>query len=282
MVRKRKTRKKVTGRKPAKRKKKERGLLAKATIGLIKAPYYVGKGIYEVTKFSKKKSRERKIRNTRDSRKARYEEFVVLHSYDGTLDQWEYMLTHKDSTIGIILGARGTGKTAIGIKILENLFAKTLKRMYAIGFKEKDMPTWISVVESINQVRNNSYVLVDEGGIMFSARRSMSEINKMISDLILVARHKNISILFITQNSANLDVNIIRQADHLIMKPSSLLQKDFERRKIKKVYEDVEHDFKKYQGEKGLAYIYSNDFRGFITNPLPSFWSVKISKSFAG
>ena len=272
MVKKRKTSK----------KKRQRSLLAKAALGLLKSPYYIGKGIYKATRFTKRKTKERRIRKERESKKAKYQEFNLLHSYEGELKDWEYMLTHKDSTIGIILGARGTGKTALGIKILENLYSKTLKRMYAIGFKENDMPSWISVVENMSQVKNHSYVLIDEGGVLFSARRSMSEINKMISDLILIARHKNISILFISQNSANLDVNIIRQADHLIMKPSSLLQKDFERRKIKNVYEEVEHDFKKYKGDKGLTYIYSDEFRGFVSNPLPSFWSTKISKSFSG
>ena len=108
----------------------------------------------------------------------------------------------------------------------------------------------------------------------------MDEINKLLSDLILVARHKNLSILFISQNSSNLDVNILRQADFLILKPSSLLQRDFERKIIRKIYEEVEDSFEKFSENLGLTYIYSSDFRGFISNPLPSFWKTSISKSF--
>ena len=93
-------------------------------------------------------------------------------------------------------------------------------------------------------------------------------------------RRKNLSIIFISQNSANLDVNIIRQADYLVLKPSSLLQKDFERRKIKDIYTEGEKDFKKYSDDKGITYIYSEQFRGFVSNSLPGFWSEGISKSF--
>ena len=183
--------------------------------------------------------------------------------------------------IGIIIGARGKGKTALGIKLMENMYAKTKKKICAMGFKDKDLPSWINVIEEVNEVKNNSFVLIDEGGILFSSRDSMSKPNKVLSDLILIARHKNLSIIFISQNSSNLEINILRQADCLLLKPSSLLQKDFERKKIQKVYEEVKDEFEKLKKYKGLTYIYSEDYRGFVNNDLPSFWSQKISKSFA-
>ena len=108
----------------------------------------------------------------------------------------------------------------------------------------------------------------------------MSNANKLLSELILISRHKNLSILFISQNSSNLDVNILRQADFLVLKSSSLLQKDFERKIIQKIYDATEKDFEKFRDKKGLTYIYGNLFRGFVTNPLPSFWGEKISKGF--
>ena len=144
------------------------------------------------------------------------------------------------------------------------------------------MASWIEVVESISEIKNNSLVIIDEGGILFSARRAMTNANKLMSDLLLISRHKNLSIIFISQNSANLEINAIRQADYLVLKPTSLLQKDFERKKIQKIYEEISKDFEKYKNDKSVAYIYSDEFKGFVKNPLPSFWNVKISKSFSG
>lgn len=110
----------------------------------------------------------------------------------------------------------------------------------------------------------------------------MSSANKVLSDLIFVSRHKGINILFISQNSSNLEVNVLRQADLLILKPSSLLQKNFERKIVQEIYEKTQKEFKKLKEKdgKGLTYIYSDEFRGFVSNPLPSFWEEKLSKSF--
>ena len=209
-----------------------------------------------------------------------YEEFQVIKKNKGDYEKWEKKVNTSDSKIGIILGARGTGKTAFGLKFLENARAKYKKRCYAIGFDEKEMPDWITSVEKVEQLRNDSFVLIDEGGILFNSRKFMSSANKMLSDLVLISRHKNLSILFISQNSANLEINILRQADFLILKPSSLLQKDFERKIIQDVYKKAEEDFEKFKEIKGIAHIYSEDFNGFVTNSLPSFWKIKISKAF--
>ena len=108
----------------------------------------------------------------------------------------------------------------------------------------------------------------------------MKELNKFLSDLLLIARHKDLSVLFLTQNSANIDVNIIRQIDYLILKPSSLLQKDFERKKISEIYREKAEKFKKHKHVRGMSYIYSDSYLGFVSNELPSFWNDKISKSF--
>jgi len=258
---------------------------------VAKAIYYIFLSIYLILKSSvlkiisvTKKTGEiyekRKIDNERKKMKSEYSEFSIIRKDKGDFGRFEKNFYDSDSMIGIILGARGSGKTAFGIKMLENSHTKTEKKCYAVGFSKKEMPEWIEVVESVSEIGNDSIVLIDEGGVLFSSRKSMTSPNKMLSDLLLISRHKNISILFISQNSSNLDINVIRQADFLVLKPSSLLQKDFERKIIGKIYESLSGDFSRFQKRKGLTYIYSDKFRGFITNPLPSFWKTSISKSF--
>lgn len=254
--------------------------ILKAIWIILKIPYYIFKGISSLQTTLNKKETKNKIEKQRGTKKAIYQSFKILETQNGDYKDYEKYLLGNQSKIGIILGARGTGKTAIGIKILENIYSKSKKKLYAIGFKSEDMPIWIEVIESIDQIKNNSTILIDEGGVLFSSRNAMTKPNKLLSQLILIARHKNLDILFISQNSSNLDVNILRQADHLILKPTSLLQEDFERKKIKEIYQSQEQKFKKYENTKGLTYIYCEEFRGFISNPLPSFWSTNISKSF--
>jgi len=210
-----------------------------------------------------------------------YVSFKIIKIVNGSFQKFEDNLTKKDSTIGIILGARGSGKSAFGLKLLENLHSISKRKIFTMGFKTHDLPPWVNNVTELEDIENGSYVLIDEGGILFNARQGFSNANQLLSKLLLIARHKDLSIIFITQNSSNLEINAIRQADYLILKPSSLLQLDFERKKIKEIYTEVIDDFSKHKNVKGLTYIYSDSFKGFVSNPLPSFWTNKISKSFS-
>ncbi len=167
------------------------------------------------------------------------------------------------------------------MRLLENITANTTKHAYAMGFSSTSLPIWIQPITTTDEITNNSIIIIDESGISFSSRSSMSSSSKLLSALLLIARHKDVSVIFITQNSANLEINAIRQADYLLLKPSSLLQKDFERKKIQDIYLQAQSNFDQFKSHIGLTYIYADSYRGFVTNTLPSFWSENVSKSFA-
>lgn len=204
---------------------------------------------------------------------------TVVETLKGNYKNFWTKLKTSDSMIGIIVGARGSGKSAIALSILENLKGGS-KKFFAMGFKSEDLPNWIQVIEKTDDLENDAYVVIDEGGILFSSRDSMSSANKLLSELLFIARHKNLTIFFISQNSSNIEINTIRQSDFIILKKSSLLQKDFERKKIADIYTEYSDGFEKHKNLKGLTLIYSDQFVGFINNELPSFWSSKVSKGF--
>ena len=239
-------------------------------------------GIEKIIELFKKHKIESEEAKENISKKDNYKLFTTIKNINGNFIDFEKILSKKDSTIGIILGARGSGKSAFGLKLLENLHALNNRKIFAMGFKTSELPAWIKTIDDIEKLENNSYVLIDEGGILFNARQGFSDSNQLLSKLLLIARHKDLSILFISQNSSNLEINAIRQTDYLVLKPSSLLQLDFERKKIKEIYLEAAKDFSEYKDTIGLTYIYSDTFKGFVTNPLPTFWSQKISKNFSG
>ncbi len=230
-----------------------------------------------VYEFLKNKFKEEKIKSKRPKTQQRYQKFEVVKTIKGNFEEFEEYL-NKGNTVGIILGARGNGKSAIGMNLLEN--SKSNKGKATLGFRKDCLPLWINHIEDIEEVENHTELLIDENGINFNSRNSMSNINKLLSRLLFISRHKDLSIIFISQNSSNIDVNAIRQADYLILKPNTLLQKDFERKKIQEIYNNVEKDFNKYKNDKEIAYIYSDQFIGFVKNKLPSFWNEDLSKSF--
>ncbi len=244
--------------------------------------YFLGKkGAESTHQKIKETQHKRAIEKEQPTNEPEQQDLEGVKTFKGTTDKFEDWLYSKSSLIGIILGARGTGKSAIGMFLLENFKIRSSKKIYALGFKQAAVPKWIKVIKSIEEIENDSVLLIDEGGIEFSSRSSMSDANKLLSEILLIARHKDLTVLFITQNSSNLEVNAIRQTDFLLLKPSSLLQKDFERKKIKDIYSAVHDDFEELKGTVGLTYIYSDKFRGFATNTLPTFWSDKVSKGYA-
>jgi len=238
------------------------------------------KATHEAKKAQKQElDMKQSVAKSRPKNKAKKQDLTVKETQQGNFQKFNQLLKGK-STIGIILGARGTGKSALGLKVLENVHAETNRPVAAMGFRPELLPSWIDIVEDIENIQNGSFILVDESGITFSSRKAMSSANNLLTDLILVARHKDLSILFISQNSSNIEINIIRQADYLFLKPSSLLQSEFERKKIKSMYDAVKDKFDTYQDDRGIFYIFSHNFEGFASNPLPSFWSDSVSKSF--
>lgn len=264
--------------------KKRKNIFGRISLFLLKSPYYIikysFKGARYLAKSSSKKIKEKKIENKRKRIFPKYRKFKVIKKETGDFNKFEKNAFEEQGKIGIILGGRGSGKTAFGVKFLENVYSKTKKKCFTMGLNKKSLPSWINSIESPEEIENNSFVLIDEGGILFNSRKSMSNVNKLLSNLILISRHKGINILFISQNSSNLEVNILRQADFLVLKPSSLLQKNFERKIIQKLYEDKGEEFNKLGKRKDISYIYSDEFRGFISNPLPGFWQEDLSKSF--
>ncbi len=188
----------------------------------------------------------------------------------------------KESLIILIFGKRGSGKSALGFRLLENINSKAKRSCYVLGVKKEFLPHWISSVENIESVANGAAILVDEGAIAFGSRESMNAKNRELGKLMAIARHKDLTLIFITQNTGMLDKNVLKLADTLLIKEGSLLQLEMERPEIKKFYEKATLAFKPLQGEKKqYVYVVDSDFEGVISAPLPNFWSSSISKSWA-
>lgn len=208
-----------------------------------------------------------------------YSAFSVIKSEKGNFDDF-YRRLLKGSNIVLITGKRGSGKTALGMKFLE-LFKKLSKRkVFAMGFESTRLPFSIKKASSIEEISNNSVVLIDEGAITFGSRDAMKTANKELGKLMSIARHKNLSLILIAQNSAMIDLNVLRLADTIVLKEPSLLQAQFERKAIKEMYEKVSSHFHGLRDKKSHFYVMDDEFEGLLQYSLPEFWSEGISKSF--
>lgn len=278
---------------------KKQSLAWRATKGLFKGLglgiWYTAKGVgwlvwkaasgtYNLTRRKVKESSERRKIESNPVYHVTplFEPLQVLDAISGDYNMSEKRL-HDDSLIALIFGKRGSGKSALGFRLLENIHHKARRKCFALGVNQSSMPKWISPIEKIDDAPQNSAVLVDEGAISFNARESMSKANKGLAQILAIARHKNLTVLFITQNTGMIDRNVLKLSDMLLVKQGSLLQLEMERPEIRKFYEKAESSFKKLDGDKRqFVYLIDSDFEGALSHSLPSFWTESLSKSHAG
>jgi len=268
-------------------KKKKKSLLWGATkwivVGTAKLIFYSVRGSYRLIRGSVKENAKRRKLEKAPAYKTLpvLANFSIVDKIDGDYDIAEKRI-YDDSLIFLIFGKRGSGKSSLGFRLLENIHSQTKRKCYALGIKQKLMPRWISPTDNVEKVPNGSVILIDEGAVSFSSRDSMSAKNKELSKLLAVARHKNLSLVFVTQNTGLIDKNILALADTLFVKEGSLLQMEMERPEIKKFYQKANESLKKIRGDrKSYVYLIDSDFEGSLSYKLPSFWSTNLSKNKA-
>lgn len=229
-------------------------------------------------KLKEKKQEKEKITRSKKLQEAK-EHYTVKKKITGDFDELIESFRDK-SLIMLIIGKRGGGKTALGMSFVE-LGKIFNKKIYAVGFEDSKVPSWVKKSGNVEEVPNSSLVLIDEAGIAYSSRSSMKKSNKELSNLLSIARHKNLSLIFVTQNSAMLDLNVLRLADVLLFKEPSLLQLRFERKALQDMFSKVSKNFKTLKDKRTYFYVISDEFEGLVVNRLPGFWNESISKSFS-
>jgi len=242
----------------------------------------------EVTSIGVKTSTATGVREAEAGLKKRKVEFDWVDA--------EWMLILQHPRIYVILGHRGSGKSCSGHAILEYLhYTYNIKAYFVNAYggavpaeKRKLLPEWIQIVNSIEEVDNNSVVLIDEAYLIFHARTSMREATKRVSmDKILeLSRQKNISLIFITQRSTKLDKNIIEATDTFIIRKIHPSQIEYERANVKKMLEKAYEEFKRIPPSEAKRYCYvvaeTDGIEAFKMIGMPSYWSEELSRFYEG
>ena len=195
---------------------------------------------------------------------------------------WLMKIVHP--SVILILGKRGSGKSALGYRLLELL--RYLADVYVVGVPEearKLLPEWIGIVPSLEDLPNKCIALVDEACLSYSSRGSMTAKNKAMSQALTLSRQKEQTIIFITQDAGHIDKDIVSSATILVFKELGMLQLEFDRPQLNKIATQAKQALASVQGNKQRWSFAStdSDFLGLMENELPSFWKPGLSRAFA-
>ncbi len=87
---------------------------------------------------------------------------------------------------------------------------------YAVGLPGKAsglLPEWYGLAQDFHTVPNNAVIYVPESYRFFHARDTQSAQGRAVADLVNLSRHRKHTLIFDVQNAAQLDRNIVSEAD---------------------------------------------------------------------
>ena len=184
----------------------------------------------------------------------------------------------------LILGKRGSGKSALAYRLLE-LFRYKLTP-YVVGVPaqaNKLLPTWVSTVPSLEDLPPDCIAVVDEAYILFHSRRSMGQDSTAMSQALNLSRQRNQTLLFVSQEARQVDKNIASSASVVVFKDLGVLQPEFDRSELRKLVIQASEALSGIHGDKRRwAYVYSPDadYLGLLPSQLPTFWKPSLSRMY--
>ena len=191
------------------------------------------------------------------------------------------MFAYGKSKICTIIGGRGSGKTALAMFVIEQLFEKGhQKNIYYVkkGERPEWLPSWIHSAQAMEEVPNKSFAVLDETVLEYGSRNFYSDENKSFTERLVILRHKDTSIFLITQHSKLIDINIRRLSDILIYKKGSNIE---EEGKFDEERHLILNRLMPRKNTESLIEIRFLNIFWVIETELPSFWDDnKVSKTF--
>lgn len=151
------------------------------------------------------------------------------YSNSQKLRKFMKMISFGKSKIITIIGGRGSGKTAFAMYTIEKLFEEGWhKNIFYVKRGERPdwLPSWIKSATSMEDIPNKCFAILDETVLEYGARNFHDDANKSFTERLVILRHKDTSVMLVTQNSKLIDINIRRLSDILVYKRGANLEKE--------------------------------------------------------
>ncbi len=186
----------------------------------------------------------------------------------------------------LILGAQGTGKSCTAFWLLEIMRYRGRCYVYRLPEEGRSLiPPWIGILQELADTPPGSIILIDEAHLICPSRESQTRANREIARFMSLARQKDITLIFVAQESRHVEKNITSGINALVLKKPAPLQAELDRSFLRGYLLKARHVFrgKSDAASKSFSYICfsPSGFEGVLENAKPSFWTEKLSHIFA-
>ena len=195
----------------------------------------------------------------------------------------------------VVTGARGEGKSALAWWLAQTMQPKVKKQVVALNVPKVAQSAFpkkgfgrggIRYIDEIEDIENlkPSIIVIDEAIFVLNARRAMSDNNLMWMELAAVCRHKGHLLIFICQNTRQIDIQLLAEADYVIMKRPTIqhlrtCRKEFEP-ELQQAWERF-NEMRTNTKKKAYVVDYANANGAMLTASMPTWWNNKVSKAYA-
>ena len=187
----------------------------------------------------------------------------------------------------VILGSQGYGKSALGHALLEYLHHKTGRSaiLYApLVLNAKLLPNWLRIVDDWDSIPENALVLVDEAALMLNSRNPGCRANRDFTELSAISRHKNLSLIFVSQSSRSLDINAMSMGDlEIIFKKPPMFAGINERKEMKDLSKMAKKVLDKIDTKvlREYSVVFPSSYEPMLMKSgLSSYWSEQVSTMY--
>ncbi len=186
----------------------------------------------------------------------------------------------------LILGAQGMGKSCFAFWLLEIMRYRGRCYVYRLPEEGRSLlPLWIGILQKLADASPGSIILIDEAHLICPSRESQTRANREITRFMSLARQKDISLIFVAQESRHIEKNITSGINILVLKKPAPLQVELDRSFLRGHLLKAQHVFKGKSDAASKSFSYvcfsPSGFEGVLENAKPSFWTEKLSHIFA-
>lgn len=188
-------------------------------------------------------------------------------------------------SVMMLQGSRGSGKTALGFRILE-LFEHHSSEKYVVGLPKSArslLPKWIKIIDSIFLLPDNVTALIDEAHLSLHPRMPEADRRELSSHLAL-SRQRNQNFIFVSQQARTVSREIVSAADVLLFKNAREHQIGFDRPEFTAALTQAAEALKTVPGDRRpYTYVNSPDdnLNHLMKSEMPGFWSEKLSRIYS-